>query len=258
MAFNNKVLTCYYPFLFNYCNYIIISLVFQDAMMVVLLLLLVLLPMAQSIGPILSQIESSPTIPCRAEMTLKNLENLNPRIMKQVIPLIEQLPPLYMESANGRDNFSPKPEETRRLLKHYDFVVHINSYYGISRNLLIKFKDGTIDETSTLAHVLSSESAFCSVLDMSICSLPGDHGLPLHQALPNVPPGMVDAINRGGELFANLTAGTPWEAVAKEVGNSLGVDSPTLRENNSKVLDLLADTIIAWMITNTGAKLLKP
>ncbi|KAL7586953.1 hypothetical protein Lser_V15G38900 [Lactuca serriola] len=71
-----------------------------------------------------------------AEMNLKNLENLNPRIMKQIIPLIEQLPPLYMELANGRDNFSPQPEETQRLIK---------SYYGISRNLLIKFKDDTID-----------------------------------------------------------------------------------------------------------------
>ncbi|XP_023763864.2 uncharacterized protein LOC111912365 [Lactuca sativa] len=221
----------------------------KDASMAVPLLSPVLLPMAQSIGPILSQIAASPTIRFGAEMTLKNLENLSPRIMKQVIPLIEQLPPLYMELANGRDNFTPKPEETRRLIK---------SYYGISRNLLIKFKDDTIDETSTLAQVLSSEAAISSVLDMSIRSLPGDHGLPLQQALPDVPPGMVDAVNRGGELFANLTAGTPWEAVAKEVGNSLGVDSPTLRANNSKELDLLADTITAWMITNTGAKLLKP
>ncbi|CAI9269910.1 unnamed protein product [Lactuca saligna] len=104
-------------------------------------------------------------------MTLKNLENLNPRIMKQIIPLIEQLPPLYMELANGRDNFSPQPDETQRL-------------------------------------VLSLESAISLVLDMLIRSLPGDHELPLQQALPDVPAGMVDAVNRGGELFVNLTAGT--------------------------------------------------
>ncbi|CAI9299413.1 unnamed protein product [Lactuca saligna] len=54
----------------------------------------------------------------------------------------------------------------------------------------------------------SSESAISSVLDMSIRSLPGDHGLPLQQDLPDVPQGMVDAVNRGGELFSNLTAGT--------------------------------------------------
>ncbi|CAI9297270.1 unnamed protein product [Lactuca saligna] len=58
------------------------------------------------------------------------------------------------------------------------------------------------------AQVLSSESAISSVLDMSIRSLPGDHGLPLQQALPDVPQGMVDVLNMGGELFSNLTAGT--------------------------------------------------
>lgn len=57
----------------------------------------------------------------------------------------------------------------------------MKSYYGISRNLLIKFKDDTIDETSTLAQVISSDSAISSMLDMSMRSLPGDHGLPLQQ-----------------------------------------------------------------------------
>lgn len=61
--------------------------------------------------------------------------------------------------------------------------LQIKSYYGISRNLLIKFKDDTIDETSVLAQVLSSESAISSMLDMSMRLLPGDHGLPLQQVL---------------------------------------------------------------------------
>nr|XP_043606115.1 uncharacterized protein LOC122578263 [Erigeron canadensis] len=220
----------------------------KDASLAVPLFSPVLLPMAQSIGPILSQIASSPTIRMGAEMTLKNLENLPP-IMKQVIPLVEQLPPLYMDLANGRENFSPKPEETRRLIK---------SYYGISRNLLVKFKDDTIDETAVLAQVLSSEAAISSVLDMSIRSLPGDHGLPLQQALPDVPPGMIDAVNRSGEFWANLTAGTPLETVAKEVSNSLGVDSTVLRADLSKEFDLLVDTISSWIITNAGTRLLKP
>lgn len=49
-------------------------------------------------------------------MTLKQLENLSPPIMKQVIPLVEQLPPLYMDLVNGREDFAPKPEETRKLV----------------------------------------------------------------------------------------------------------------------------------------------
>ncbi|XP_076956793.1 uncharacterized protein LOC143632094 [Bidens hawaiensis] len=219
----------------------------KDASLAVPLFSPVLLPMAQSIGPILSQIASSPTIRLGAEITLKNLENLGPPIMKQVIPLIEQLPPLYMEMANGRENFSPKPEETRRLIK---------AYYGISRNLLVKFKDDTIDETPVLAQVLSSESVISSVLDMSIRTLPGDHGLPLQQALPDVPPSMVDAVNRSGEFWANLTAGTPLETVAKEVSSSLGVDS-TFRAEISKEFELLVDTIADWIINNGGTRLLK-
>ncbi|KAK3003595.1 hypothetical protein RJ639_019841, partial [Escallonia herrerae] len=208
-----------------------------------------LVPMAQGIGPFLSQIASSPTVRFGAEMTMKQLENLSPPIMKQVLPLVEQLPPLYMDLVNGRENFTPKPEETRRLIK---------SYYGVSRNLLIKFKDDTIDETSTLARVLSSDSAISSMLDMSIRLLPGDHGLPLQQALPDVPPAMADAVNRGGELFANLTAGTPWETVARDVGSTLGVDSRILRADISKEIDLLVDVITSWMASNTGPKLLKP
>ncbi|KAH7516840.1 uncharacterized protein LOC107431813 [Ziziphus jujuba] len=209
----------------------------------------VLVPMAQSIGPILSQIASSPTIRLGAEMTLKQLENLSPPIMKQVLPLVEQLPPLYMDLVKGREDFTPKPEETRRLIK---------SYYGISRNLLVKFKDDAIDETSTLAQVLSSESAISSMLDMSIRLLPGDHGLPLQQALPDVPPAMADAVNRGSELLTNLSVGTPWETVAKEVGSTLGVDSRVLRAEISKDIDLLVEVITSWMASNRDQKFLRP
>lgn len=209
----------------------------------------VILPMAQSVGPLLSEIISSPTVRLGAQMTMKQLENLSPPLMKQVLPLVEQLPPLYMDLAKGRDDFSPKPEETRRLIK---------SYYGISRNLLIKFKDDTIDETPTLAQVLSSESAISSMLDMSIRNLPGDHGLPLQQALPDVPPAMADAVNRGSEFLANLTVGTPWEAVAKEVGNSLGTDSKILRAEASRDIDQLVDVVISWMASNSSPKSLRP
>ncbi|WRX10431.1 Protein of unknown function DUF1350 - like 1 [Theobroma cacao] len=208
----------------------------------------VLVPVAQSIGPILSQIASSPTIRMGAEMTLKQIENFSPPIMKQVLPLVEQLPPLYMDLVKGREDFSPKPEETRRLIK---------SYYGISRNLLIKFKDDSIDETPKLAQVLSSDSAISSMLDMSIRLLPGDHGLPLQQALPDVPPAMADAVNRGSEFLANLTVGTPWETVAKEVSNTLGTDSTVLRAEISKDIALLVDVITSWMASNSGPKLLR-
>ncbi|XP_022935033.1 uncharacterized protein LOC111442022 [Cucurbita moschata] len=209
----------------------------------------VFVPMAQSMGPLLSQIASSPTFRLEAEMTMKQLQNLSPPIMKQALPLVEQLPPLYMDLVRGREDFTPKPEETRRLVK---------SYYGISRNLLIKFKDDMIDETLMLAQLLSSEAAISSMLDMSTRSLPGNHGLPLQQALPDIPPAMADAVNRGSELFTNLAVGTPWETVAKEVGNTLGVDSKVLRAEASKDLDLLVEVVTSWMSSNMGPNLLRP
>ncbi|MBA0799415.1 hypothetical protein Gohar_009936 [Gossypium harknessii] len=302
----------------------------QEASLALSWLSPVLVPMAQSIGPFLSQIASSPTIrmgfdlcvteepmikPTElvspmmtvAEMTLKQIESLSPPIMKQVLPLVEQLPPLYMDLAKGREDFSPKPEEAQRLnngfyaprhgriektempllksSKTTDFLLKgsvalqhhnpmsqprlgckvafapyltIKSYYGISRNLLIKFKDDSIDETPKLAKVLSSESAISSMLDMSIRSLPGDHGLPLQQALPDVPPAMADAVNRGGELLVNLSAGTPWETVAKEVSNTLGVESSIIRAEISKDMNNLVEVITSWMASNSGTKLFRP
>lgn len=203
----------------------------------------VIVPMAQSFGPLLSQLVSSPTVLRGAEMAMKQLEDLSPPIMKQVLPLVEQLPPLYMDLANGRDDFTPKPEETRRLVK---------SYYGISTNLLIKFKDDMIDETPTLARVLSSESAISSSLDLSIRSVPGDHGLPLQQVFPDVPPAMVDAVNQGGELLANLTTGTPLETVAKEVSGQFNSESGIIRAQNSKYVDTLVDVIATWMFSNSN------
>lgn len=47
----------------------------------------------------------------------------------------------------------------------------------------MRFKDDTIDETSILAKVLSSDSAISSMLDMSTRLLPGDHALPLQQVI---------------------------------------------------------------------------
>lgn len=208
----------------------------------------VLVPMAQSLGPFLSQVAASPTIRLGAELTMKQLENFSPPIMKQVLPLVEQLPPLYMDLLNGRENFAPSPIETKRLVK---------SYYGIPKNLLIRFKDDLIDETSQLAQLLASDSAISSILDMSIRMLPGDHGLPLYQGLPDVPLAMADAVNRGGELLANLTAGTPWESVAKEVGNSFGADSRILGTQMSKDLNLLISVITSWIKANTGPRLLR-
>lgn len=69
---------------------------------------------------------------------------------------------------------------------------------------------------------------------------------------------MADAVNRGGELLANLTAGTPWESVAKEVSNTLGPNSRILRTQISKDIEYLVDVIASWMSSNSNPKMLRP
>ena len=67
-------------------------------------------------------------------MTRKQLETLSPPIMKQILPLVEQLPPLYMDLVKGREDFIPKPEETRRLVcDPYNVLVFMFHHGALSR-----------------------------------------------------------------------------------------------------------------------------
>lgn len=78
--------------------------------------------------------------------------------------------------------------------------------------------------------------------------------LNLCQAIPDVPPTMAEAVNRGGEFLANLTAGTPWEPATREVANALGAESTILRAGTSKDMDMLVDVITSWINFNMGKK----
>jgi hypothetical protein len=60
--------------------------------------------------------------------------------------VLDQLEPVLLEVANGADEFIPKPEDTKRLLRQY---------YAVKRNLLVRFRDDTIDETPQLAATLT-------------------------------------------------------------------------------------------------------
>lgn len=77
------------------------------------------------------------------------------------------------------------------------------------------------------------------------------------QLLPDVPPAMADTVNRGSELLASLTAGTPLEAVAKEVGSTFSPDSRILRAQASSEVKELVEVIASWVTSNSGPKLLQ-
>ena len=50
---------------------------------------------------------------------IETLRGLSPGIVRQVVPLVEQLAPLYLEMAQGRQEFTPAPEETKSLVRSY-------------------------------------------------------------------------------------------------------------------------------------------
>ncbi|CAM6092247.1 unnamed protein product [Calypogeia fissa] len=205
----------------------------------------VIIPMAQNFAPLIAQLTTSPAIRLGADFALKQLQSLSPPLVKQILPLVEQLPPLYADLAGGKDNFTPTPEETSKLVK---------SYYGVGRNLLVKFRDDTIDETPDLARMLSFDSAVSGYLDMSVRTLPGDHTRPLQQVLPQVPPGMMDAFTRGSELLGNLgafAANTPFANVAKEMGQSFP-EFPEARSMKTRAqvtedIENLVSDLASWM-----------
>ncbi len=86
--------------------------------------------------------------------------------VSRAIPFLEQLkmsPPFDLE-------FSPSPQETEQL---------ITENYAIRRNLLIKFTDDNIDQTSLLNPILRQR--FPDLI--ALLNLPGNHLTPISQEL---------------------------------------------------------------------------
>lgn len=47
------------------------------------------------------------------------LRGLSPAMVRQVLPLLDQLTPLYQDLAQGSIEFTPEPEETKRLIRTF-------------------------------------------------------------------------------------------------------------------------------------------
>jgi hypothetical protein len=155
-------------------------------------------PSARILGPVLNQIAASP-VRSTVEWAIESLRSLSPGIVRQVVPLVEQLAPLYLDMAQGRQEFTPSPEEAKSLIR---------SYYAVSRNLLLHFKDDSIDESNTLAQLLQSSPALVEVLDLAVRTLPGDHLRPMQQAFVDIPPEVArvasSAVFTGGDLIGRM------------------------------------------------------
>lgn len=137
--------------------------------------------------------------------------------VKQAIPLAEQLAQfdlqglvntvkeqLEVKSDINVDlnwEFTPTPEETNRL---------IAEHYTVRRNLLIKFRNDTLDQTLTLHPILGDRFQEMVVLRL----LSGNHLTPLGQ----------DLQWQAGQVF------TPLDAIGQWLKSSLSQDLQTLHQ----------------------------
>ena len=209
-------------------------------------------PSARALGPLLAQLSTSP-LRTGVEQWVEILKGISPGVVRQIIPVLEQLTPIYLDVAQGVQEFSPPPEETRMLVR---------TGYAVGRNLLIKFAADTIDETPTLASVLQSSAAAQS-LELTLKTLSGDHVRPLRQDLNRVSPELArfasEQLSNSQNFWASVgnladEAQLPPQAREQLAGiakTATGVAS-LLNEavgarNASEDIEKLADEISLWM-----------
>jgi len=209
-------------------------------------------PGAQLLFPILQQVAASPLRQPMEQVT-DMIKGMSPSQVKQVIPIVEQALPIFMDVASGRQEFTPTPFETQNLIR---------SYYGVPRNMLLRFQGDSLDESTQLAQLLQGSGTIASMLDITMRTLPGDHNRPLHQAFVDVPPEISRAaratIKEGSTVLERIStmardAGAPeqfnsglhnFANIVNEGSSILGGDvgGPITDE-----VQVVADEVACWM-----------
>lgn len=210
-----------------------------------------LAPSARAVGPLLEQLATSP-FRAGIENVTDTLRGLSPSLVKQLLPIVDQLTPIYMDVAQGRQEFSPSPEETAQMLRNY---------YAIQRNLVLRFKDDTIDDSLQLTQLLQNSSAISSSLDLSLRTLDGSHIRPMEQALVDLPPEVARVANQaaatGGTLLGRLAdmatqmgvsqATGPLGDLSKGVQDMASMIGGQVPGSAAESVQGLADEVAAWM-----------
>lgn len=219
-------------------------------------------PSARALGPLLSQLATSP-LRSGVEQWIDIFKGASPETFRQVLPLLEQLTPIYLDVANGTEEFTPPPEETRKMIK---------DGYAINKNLLLKFSDDSIDETPVLASVLQSSPLWNQgSLELMVKSLPGDHARPMQQDLSEFSPEFAEFTSQRlseSETFWNSVGSLAEQAtglppIAKEqltglaktassmtsmFGDAVGASPRRSGEEKQALsMDALVDEIGSWM-----------
>ena len=152
----------------------------------------VLAPGLRGLSPILDAANKSPLRALQRNADTQ-LREFAPPLVRELLPILDTLEPVILEIADGRAEFTPTPTESAKL---------VQKYYSTKKNLLIKFQDDTIDETSALAATLAGAVA-ASDLDLTVRARPGDHVFPLWRDTGiEIPTEIYDVAEQGGDILA--------------------------------------------------------
>lgn len=179
-------------------------------------------PLTSMMAPVLAELGKSyqATKPLRAglaDAAGAQLREVSPPIVREMLPLAEQLEALAEDFANAADvgnvDFNPTPEDAKRTIR---------ARYGVRRNLLVRFREDAIDETDALAYaLLANGSAVGGAIDLRVVSLPGTHVRPNQQRLPedlDVPPEVAEAAAASGAALQDLAESLPGALLGSPLG----------------------------------------
>ena len=59
------------------------------------------------------------------------LRGTSPALVRQLLPVLDQLLPVFMDVANGTQSFTPGPQETQTQLRAYYGALHLLTTSGM-------------------------------------------------------------------------------------------------------------------------------
>ena len=213
-------------------------------------------------------------------------------VVRELLPVLDQIEPVFMEVANGASEFVPSPGATRDLVR---------DHYRVPRTLLVRFDDDSIDETGDAEaamrvaeeRIAASADADANDADANddapdsnprasnvrVVNLPGDHVRPLRPEPPAIADDVAASLADAGDAISSiadafgiredasdavanplgfLRAG--FEQAKAEVGRQVGVGASNRtgevgergRSDAWVEADALAGEIAAWMNLHGG------
>lgn len=208
----------------------------------------VMVPGLRGLSPVIAAANNSPlrNITRAADAQLRDFA---PPIVRELLPILDNLEPVIMEVADGRAEFTPTPAESAKLA---------SKYYAVKRNLLVKFTDDTIDETGAVAATLASAAA-SEDIELTVRNRKGDHVFPLwRETGVELPDEVLQAAEQSADMFAafgdalGVTADNSPLGLLRGGFDSLREQAKEARrapgtDENMALMHALVDDILAWM-----------